>query len=110
MLARVGLELAPSGYQTENASSNPARANEFFVDVSTVKMKLNLFNKGDIDVRIHEICTRRNFVIYSIILSLLLEILRWEHKAIAKSNYAQQMYLFILYFFLRCICPRCLTT
>ena len=67
MLAGVGLELAPSGYQTENASSNPALANEFFVDVSTVKIKLNLFNKGDIDVRIHEICTRRIFVIYSII-------------------------------------------
>ena len=91
MLARVGLELAPSGYQTEGASSNSARANEFFVDVSTVKMKLNLFNKGDIDVRIHEICTRRNFVIYSIILSLLFEILQWGHKAIAKSNHAQQM-------------------
>ena len=91
MLARVGLELAPSGYQTESASSNSARANEVFVDVSTVKMKLNLFNKGDIDVRIHEICTRRNFVIYSIILSLLFETLQWEHKAIAKSNDAQQM-------------------
>ena len=91
MLARVGLELAPSGYQTESASSNPARANEFFVDVSTVKMKSNLFNKGDIDVRIHEICTRSNFVIYFIILSLLFRLLRWGHKAIAKSNYAQQM-------------------
>ena len=91
MLARVGLELAPSGYQTENASSNPARTNEFFVDVSSVKMKLNLFNEGDIDIRIQEICKRRNFVIYSIILSQLFGILRWGHKAIAKSNYAHQM-------------------
>ena len=91
MSARVGLELAPSGYQAENASSNPARANEFFVDVSTVKMKLNLIKKGDIDVRILKICTRRNFVIYSIILSLLLGILQWGHKAIAKSNYEHQV-------------------
>ena len=69
-----------------DASSNPARAKEFFVGVSTAEMKSNLFNKCDIDVIIHYICTYRNLVIYSIILSLLLGILQLRHKAIKPSS------------------------